>query len=125
MVRGMRGATTVLINDEDTILCATEELIHKMIEANGIEADDVSHIIITVTEDLNATFPAKVIRKFEGWMFVPIMCAQEIPVPTGLPMCIRVLMTVNTSISQEAISHIYLKEASKLRPDLQLTKQQD
>jgi chorismate mutase len=33
-------------------------------------------------------------------------------------MCIRVLMHVNTEKSQRDIHHVYLNEATKLRPDL-------
>jgi chorismate mutase len=53
-----------------------------------------------------------------GWDHVPMMCACEIPVPGGLPRCIRVLIHWNTDCAQSAIRHIYLHEAAKLRPDL-------
>jgi chorismate mutase len=47
-----------------------------------------------------------------------MMCAREIPVPGGLPFCIRVLVHWNTDIKQSSIKHIYLRDAAKLRPDL-------
>ncbi|HHY21283.1 MAG TPA: chorismate mutase [Bacilli bacterium] len=118
MIRGIRGATTVSENNELQMLAATEEMLAAMIIANQVEAEDVAQVIITVTDDLNATFPAKVLRSFDGWAYVPVMCAKEIAVPGSLPKCIRVMMTVNTNKEQKEIQHIYLNEAVKLRPDL-------
>ncbi|MGM7721920.1 chorismate mutase [uncultured Metabacillus sp.] len=122
MIRGIRGATTVNENEETVMLKATEELIHEMIQKNKIEPENVAQVIMTVTEDLTATFPAKALRSLEGWKYVPVMCMQEIPVPNSLPKCIRIMMTVETSEKQENINHVYLEEAVKLRPDLSITK---
>ncbi len=118
MVRGIRGATTIAENTEQEIVEATRELVADVIEANQIDPDAVAHVLITVTEDIDAAFPAKVLREFPGWSFVPVVCAQEIPVPGSLPRCIRILMTVNTDAQQREINHVYLREAVKLRPDL-------
>lgn len=122
MIRGIRGATTVTQNEEQEILTMTEQLVAEMIKENKIEPSNVSHVLITVTQDLTATFPAKVLRKFAGWKYVPVMCALEIPVENSLERCIRIMMTVETAAKQEDIHHVYLNEAVKLRPDLQLTK---
>jgi chorismate mutase len=118
LIRGIRGATTVNENDETIILQATDELVHEMIRQNDIRPEDVVQVIITVTEDLTATFPAKVLRTIEGWMHVPVMCMLEIPVPNSLKRCIRIMMTVQTNEKQEHIHHVYLGESVKLRPDL-------
>ncbi|HAA09109.1 MAG TPA: chorismate mutase, partial [Syntrophomonas sp.] len=53
-----------------------------------------------------------------GWDKVPLLCFQEIEVTYALPLCIRVLVLVNTEKSQDEIRHIYLKEAQRLRQDL-------
>src|SRR5687767_935704 len=84
LIRGIRGATTVNENEEDVILKATEELIHEMIRKNDIRPENVAQVIMTVTEDLTATFPAKALRTLSGWTYVPVMRMQEIPVPNGL-----------------------------------------
>ena len=118
MIRGIRGATTVNKNEEAEIIQHTRELVLEMIDKNGVIASDVSSVLVTVTEDLNATFPARPIRELPGWTYVPVMCMQEINVPHGLPRCIRIMMTVNTEMNQENIHHIYHHEAKKLRPDL-------
>lgn len=118
MVRGVRGAITVEQNTAEEIMAATEELISTMIDKNQVQADDVASVIITVTHDLTADFPARVIRQRPGWERVPVMCAQEVPVPGALPLCIRVLMHINTKKTQAEICHVYLRRAMLLRPDL-------
>ena len=97
---------------------ATEALVQEMIRSNQVKADDVAQILISVTEDIDAVFPAAAVRRIEGWSYVPVMCMREIPVPNSIQKCIRVMMTVNTLIEQDKINHIYLKEAVALRPDL-------
>ena len=47
------------------------------------------------------------------------MCTHEMDVPGAMPLCIRILMHVNSEIAQKDIKHIYQNEAVKLRPDLQ------
>ncbi len=49
---------------------------------------------------------------------VPLLCATEIPVPGSMPKCIRILLHVNTNKSQAEIRHVYLGEATRLRPDV-------
>lgn len=122
MVRGIRGAITVNENDGEEIVAATARLVEQMQTANQYHPDDISHMLITVTNDLNAAFPAVGIRKLSGYDLVPVMCALEIPVPNSLEKCIRVMATVNTSKKPNEIQHVYLEDAVKLRPDLSLTK---
>ncbi|MGV3465784.1 MAG: chorismate mutase [Heyndrickxia sp.] len=123
MIRGIRGATTVFSNQENLVIDAADELLRKMIESNEVEAADVASVFISVTSDINAAFPSKAIRRFPDWKFVPIMCMQEIPVINSLPLCIRVMLHVNTSKPQAEINHIYLNDAVVLRPDLALTRE--
>jgi chorismate mutase len=118
MIRGVRGATTVKANTEEAIMTATEELIAKLIMVNQIQPDSVASAFISTTDDLNAAFPARALRKFPGWTYVPVMCMQELSVPNSLKMCVRIMMHVNTDHTQEEIVHVYLNEAKVLRPDL-------
>ncbi|WP_078546084.1 chorismate mutase [Litchfieldia alkalitelluris] len=120
MVRGIRGATTVSDNNAEEMITATYELLEKMIYDNKISASNVAQVLISVTKDIDAVFPAAALRKFEDWSYVPVMCMQEIPVPGSLEKCIRVMMTVNTDTDQDQIEHIYLKNATVLRPDLNI-----
>ena len=118
MIRGIRGATTIKDNNRQEILTATEQLLRDMITENHIEAADVAQIVFSVTDDIDAAFPAAAARQIDGWTFVPVMSMREIPVPGSLPMCIRILMTVNTTAKQEEINHVYQNGAIVLRPDL-------
>jgi len=118
-VRGLRGATTVRADEELIVLEATEILAHEIAKSNNILPEDIVSVIISTTVDIKSTFPAKAIRSIDGWKYVPVMCTHEIDVPGGMPLCIRILMHVNTDTLQKDITHIYQNEAVKLRPDLQ------
>ena len=115
--RGVRGATTVAVDDRDQILLATRQLLGLMIWRNGIDSHDVASAFFSVTSDLTAEFPALAARQL-GWLEVPLMCGYEISVEGGLPRCIRVLLHWNTEKLQSEVHHVYLHEAIKLRPDL-------
>ncbi len=115
--RGVRGATTVEVNDREEILQATRELLALVIRRNGIEKGDVASATFSTTTDLDAEFPALAARQL-GWLDVPLLCGHEIGVPGSLKKCIRVLVHWNTDKSQSEVQHVYVREAVKLRPDL-------
>ena len=116
--RGIRGATTVAADDPDLILQATRELLEEILcENDSMKPEDIASAFFTVTEDLVSTFPAQAARQM-GWGLVPMLCAREIPVTNSLPRVIRVLVHWNTEIPQNEITHVYLRDAVKLRPDL-------
>ncbi len=117
MCRGVRGATTVEANTREAILRGGRQLLALLIRRNGIEAEDVANAIFSMTPDLDAEFPALAARQL-GWLDVPLLCTNEIPIADSLPRCIRVLVNWNTEKSQKEINHIYIKEAIQLRPDL-------
>lgn len=112
--RGIRGATTVERNDREEILAATTELLKLMIEQNDLHSEDVASAIFTVTEDLDAVYPAQAARDM-GWIEVALMCGREIPVPNSLGKCIRILLHVNTTRSAPQIQHVYIRGATNLR----------
>lgn len=122
MNRGIRGATTVTKNEEAEILRETVVLLREIVERNDVIAENISNVWITMTNDLDATFPARAIREIEGWEMVPLMCSTEIPVKGSLPKCIRLMVQINTDKTQREIRHVYLNEAQKLRPDLSESK---
>jgi chorismate mutase len=115
--RGIRGATTVETDSAAAILSATRELLAHIAEANGLSVDDVASAFFTVTPDLTAAFPAQAAREL-GWQHAALLDAQEIPVPGGVPRCVRVLIHWNTEKSQAEIHHVYLRGATALRQDL-------
>ncbi|MBW6394992.1 MAG: chorismate mutase [Thermus sp.] len=119
MVRGIRGAITVEEDTPEAIHQATRELLLKMLEANGIQShEELAAIIFTVTEDLCSAFPAEAARQI-GMHRVPLLSAREVPVPGSLPRVIRVLALWNTDTPQDQVRHVYLRDAVRLRPDLE------
>ncbi len=118
MIRGIRGATTVIHDQASEILDATMELLQRMAEANAIEPELISSIFFSLTPDLNAAFPAEAARRL-GWTYVPVICMRELSVPNALERAVRVIMMAETDLSQKAVRHIYLRGAESLRQDLE------
>lgn len=115
--RAIRGAITIKNDTKSAIASATKMLLKNMVSGNKISKEEIVSVIFTVTRDIKSDFPANAARQM-GWQFVPMICANEIPVPSGIKKCIRVLMTVNSNKQQKAIKHVYLEGAASLRPDL-------
>lgn len=112
----LRGATTVDANDREQILAATSELLAEILGRNELLPDEVVSCIFSMTEDLDAEFPAVAAREL-GFNAVPLLCTREIPVPGSLPRTIRVLMHFHAAPDHEP-RHVYLREARRLRTDL-------
>ncbi len=117
MMRGIRGATTTEADTAEAIAEATREMLQAIVTLNQVDVADIAAATFSTTTDLRATFPATAARTL-GWTLVPMLCNHEIPVPGSLARCIRVLVLWNTDVRQDAIRHVYLREAVKLRPDL-------
>lgn len=115
-LRGVRGATTVAGNEAGLIVARTEELLARLVEENGIVPGDLASAVFTVTDDLDADFPAVAVRALKGWADVPLLCAREIPVPGSLGRCVRILLHWNTDRSPADVRHIFLRGARELRP---------
>jgi chorismate mutase len=117
-IRGIRGAITIDADQAGAVLSATREMLEGILSANpGLQTQDIASAIFTVTDDIASAYPALAARQM-GWDLVPMMCTLEISVTESLPLCIRVLIHWNTDLSQDAIRHVYLRKAIKLRPDL-------
>jgi chorismate mutase len=113
----LRGATTVDANDAEQILDGTKELMEAILARNALSPDDVVSCIFTVTDDLDAAFPAAAARQI-GFERVPLICTREIPVPGSLPLVIRLLMHFYAPDGHDT-QHVYLHEARSLRTDLE------
>jgi chorismate mutase len=114
-VRAIRGAITVESNTEEAIRQATQELLRELAQRNGLAAGDVISAFFTLTPDLNAAFPARAARGM-GWD-MPMLDMIEIDVPGALQRCVRVLLHVDGG---QDVSHVYLRGARDLRPDLEI-----
>ena len=116
--RGIRGAITIDIDQEETVLSSTSELLETIQALNpNLKVKDIVSILFTLTDDISSAYPALAARQL-GWDSTPMLCFREMNVKDGLPLCIRVLIHWNTDLDQSAIQHVYLREAIKLRPDL-------
>ena len=113
----LRGASSVDRNDAQAILGATEWLLREILKLNDLHPSDVVSCIFTLTEDLDAEFPAVAARRM-GLSKVPLLCAREIPVPGSLPQVIRVMIHAYAPAEADP-QHVYLGEARSLRLDLE------
>ncbi|MBH52436.1 MAG: chorismate mutase [Chloroflexi bacterium] len=113
--RGIRGATTVTTNSKEAIIEATTEMLNELVSENGFNQEDIAGVWFTTTPDLDAEFPAVAARVNLGWVGPALINGHEIAVPGSLPMCIRVLLLVNTQKAQNEIKFVYLRGAVGLR----------
>lgn len=117
LVRGIRGATTAEANTVEAIIEATSELLQAMLKVNEVDVEYVASAFFTTTLDLNAEFPALVARDVLGTN-VALLCGHEMNKPGALPMCLRILIHVNTDKRLNEIKHVYLRGAGVLRLDI-------
>ena len=91
--------------------------MREIMARNAIVPDDVVSCIFTLTDDLDAEFPAVAARGL-GFARVPLLCAREVPVPGALGRVIRVLLHYYADDDHRA-QHVYLGGARVLRQDLE------
>ena len=113
----LRGAGSVPANEADAILAATDEVMRELMERNRLAPEAMVSCIFTLTEDLDAEFPAVAARRL-GLDKVPLLCAREVPVPGSMPRIIRVLLHYYAE-PDHVPRHVYLGEAAALRRDLE------
>jgi len=113
----LRGANSVERNDAPSILSATDVLMRELMERNSLAPDAMVSCIFTLTDDLDAEFPAVAARAL-GLDRVPLLCAREVPVPGSMPRVIRVLMHYYAESDHDP-RHVYLGAARALRADLE------
>ena len=117
-MRGIRGATTVETNTKEAIWQRAQEMLTVMMKENAIIPADIEAAIFSATEDLTAAFPTAGVRQLDGFDAVPLFDARQSAVEGSLPLCVRVLLFVDTDRPKNEIRHIYLHGAKVLRPDL-------
>src|ERR1700729_4014575 len=112
----LRGANSVERNDAESILSATSELIHELMSRNGLMAESMVSCLFTLTEDLDAEFPAVAARAL-GLSRVPLMCMREVPVPGSLPRVIRTMVHYYAD-EDHVPRHVYLGDGPRVRGPL-------
>ncbi|MCJ8280236.1 MAG: chorismate mutase [Rivularia sp. ALOHA_DT_140] len=118
-MQAIRGATTVSENTVEAIQEAVMEILDEIEQRNQLHPNDMISVTFSVTPDLDAIFPAAVARHRPDWNNVPMIDVQQMNVPGSLEKCIRILIHAYIK-SSTTISHTYLHNASKLRPDWNL-----
>ena len=113
----LRGANSVEANEAGAILDGTSVLIRELMDRNSLAPTAMVSCIFTVTDDLDAEFPAVAARAL-GMSGVPLLCAREVPVPGSLPRVIRLLLHYYAHEGHEP-RHVYLGAARALRSDLE------
>lgn len=116
-VHALRGATTLERDDEDHLLDRVEVLLREMMSRNGVEHGDIISILFTATPDIHSVFPAVAARRM-GLGDVPLMCAGEIDITGAMPLCVRVMMHIDSDRERSEMRHVYLEQAKSLRDDL-------
>lgn len=116
-VRAIRGAIQLDVDERKHVLSSTRELVSSVLEANSLTKQDVISILFTATPDVRSEFPAVAAREL-GLGDVPLMCAQELDIAGAMPLVIRLMIHVNTTLGRDQITHVYLRGASALRRDL-------
>jgi len=116
-VRALRGATTLDVDDKDHLFERVIALLDALFERNGLHHDDLISVLFTATDDIHSAFPALAARKF-GLGDVPLICARELDIDGGTPMCIRVMIHLQSDRPRQDLHHVYLEGARNLRDDL-------
>lgn len=116
-VRALRGATTIDVDSPDHIRDRVLDLLDTLMARNEVGHDDLISILFTATEDVVSTFPATAARE-RGLGDVPLICARELSIEGGTPLCIRVLVHLTTERTRDQLHHVYLEGARGLRDDL-------
>ena len=115
-VTAIRGATTASGNTSNEIENSVVELINELILRNSLDPKKILSITFTVTNDLDACFPASIARKRFGLDSVAFLDCQQMYLSDDVDFCIR-LMTLVILPTNSSINHPYLRGASNLRTD--------
>ena len=116
-VLALRGATTLDVDERDHLLERVQTLLEQMLSRNDVDHDDLISIIFTATPDVHSCVPALAARQM-GLGDVPLLCAQELDIDGGMPLCVRVLMHLHSGRGRADLHHVYLESAQSLRDDL-------
>ena len=115
-VTAIRVATTSSGNTLKEIENSVIELIDELILRNNLDPKNILSITFTVTNDLDACFPASIARKRFGLDSVAFLDCQQMYLSNDVDFCIR-LMALVILPTNSSINHPYLRGASNLRTD--------
>lgn len=114
VVRAIKGAIHLDIDDRSQLLKSTAELLAKMLHANKLDNDSLISIMFSATADLTSDFPALAAQDLE-LNDVPVMCFTEMQVPGAMPRVVRIMVHANLDLPRSEVQHVYLRGAQELR----------
>ncbi|WP_084678399.1 chorismate mutase [Actinopolymorpha alba] len=116
-VRAVRGATQLEADEREHLLERVAELVKEVLRSNDLTNDDLISVVFTATGDVRSEFPAYAARLM-GMTDVPLLCARELEIDGSMPRVVRLMAHVETDLSRQQITHVYLHGAAALRRDL-------
>ena len=117
-ILAIRGATTVESNTKEEILKETSNLMKTIIKENNLDTDDMISMCFTMTNDLDAVYPAVAVRDILNITDIPMLNYEEKYIQGSLRKCIRVMIYIESNKTKKDVKHIYLNKAKELRKDL-------
>lgn len=117
-ILAIRGATTVESNTKEEILKETSNLMKTIIKENNLDVEDMISMCFTMTNDLDAVYPAVAVRDILNITDVPMLNYEEKYIQGSLRKCIRVMIYIESNKTKKDVKHIYLNKAKELRKDL-------
>lgn len=117
-ILAIRGATTVESNTKEEILKETSNLMQTIIKENNLDTDDMISMCFTMTNDLDAVYPAVAVRDILNITDIPMLNYEEKYIQGSLRKCIRVMIYIESNKTKKDVKHIYLNKAKELRKDL-------
>ena len=76
-LHALRGATTANSNTTEAIETSVKELVDELVTRNKLETERIVSITFSVTNDLNACFPAAIARRQKGWDKIALLDCQQ------------------------------------------------
>ncbi|MCL2234723.1 MAG: chorismate mutase [Firmicutes bacterium] len=109
----IRGATSISADNEKEIKQKSVELFQRILKDNELKKDDIVNLIISTTDDIRSFYPARAVR--ESGFDIPLFSAIEPKIKNSLPLCIRMMLTVQVKDKKFEPKNVYLNSAKNLK----------
>lgn len=106
------------VDSPEEVAKRTVELMKALLEANQLTTDSLISILFSVTNDITSLAPATGLRGGVDLADVPLLCVGEMVSDSGLAKCIRLMAHVESDRPRSEMTHLFLRGAAVLRPDL-------
>ena len=117
-VQAIRGAVSLSADSSEEVKLRTQLLLGEILKRNNLDGSQIISIFFTATSDISSAAPAAAVRAMQVTE-APLLCAQEMNLDGGLPLCIRCFIHIDVP-DNDGVNHVFLGAAAALRPDLAL-----